>query len=117
MDGPADPLEEEVLRLYREPVIGAGYGNTYGEANIQNLVKKYRDLGEADMRRMTEMLTAFSRSGDLASSYVSVGALHALGKKDAVAAAYEWAKSQDDPAMFAHHFDIGKSIADHFAGH
>lgn len=116
MDGSAGPLEEEVLRLYREPVIGVSYGNTYGEENIQNLVKKYRSLEEAGMRRMTEMLTEFSRSGDLASSYVSVGALHALGKKDAVEAAYEWAKTQDDPALFAHHFDIGKSLADHFVG-
>ena len=37
-------LEEEILKLYREPGIGASYQNTYGEMNISNLIGKYRQL-------------------------------------------------------------------------
>ncbi|OGW29294.1 MAG: hypothetical protein A3K09_02530 [Nitrospinae bacterium RIFCSPLOWO2_12_FULL_47_7] len=110
-------LTEEILRLYREPVIGGGYGNMYGEENIQNLVKKYRSLNPNDMQLMTELLVGYSKSNDLASSYVSVGALHALGMDSEVADAYEWAQNMEDANMFRRHFDIGKSIADHFIGH
>ena len=37
-------LEEEVLELYRSPIIGASYNNTFGEENIQSLVEKCRNL-------------------------------------------------------------------------
>lgn len=116
MDENANSLEEEILRLYREPIIGANYGNTYGEENIQNLAKKYRSLGEAGRRAMTGLLVDYSKSSDLASSYVSVGVLHALGMRAEVEEAYEWAKSLEDPNMFTRHFDIGKSLADYFVG-
>ena len=112
----ANLLKEGVLRLYREPVIGAGYGNTYGEENIKNLVKKYRSLNPADMQVMMDLLVDYSKSSDLASSYVSVGVLHALGMSSKVDEAYEWAKTMEDSNTFKSHFDIGKSLADHFIG-
>ncbi|SVC61551.1 uncharacterized protein METZ01_LOCUS314405, partial [marine metagenome] len=31
-------LEEEILDLYRSPIIGASYNNTFGEENIKSLV-------------------------------------------------------------------------------
>ena len=45
-------LEEEVLELYRSPIIGASYNNTFGEENIQSLVEKCRNLDEKKMRIM-----------------------------------------------------------------
>ncbi len=107
-------LEEEVLRLYQEPAIGATYANTYGEENIRNLVEKYRGLDESSMQEMLEMLRRFSRSADLTTCFITVGVLHALGKNDDVQEAYRWAKTHDDPTRIISHFDIGKSVADHF---
>lgn len=107
-------LEAEILDLYREPVIGSGYANTYGEQNLVALVDKYRSLSTNDMGFMAEMVTAFSTSTDLSASYISVGVLHALGMKGEVDAAYAWAQTQEDAKSIAHHFDIGKSLADHF---
>ena len=112
----ANILKEDVLRLYREPVIGGGYGNMYGEENIKNLVKKYRSLNPTDMPLMMELLVDFSKSNDLSASYVSVGVLHALGMKNKVDEAYEWAKTATDSKLIASHFDIGKALASHFIG-
>ena len=105
-------LEEEILHLYQEPGIGASYTNTYGEENIQNLVGKYRNLREQEA--MMDMLIRFSRSTDLATCFISVGVLHALGKSEDVQEAYRWAKTQEDSARIINHFDIGKSVADYF---
>lgn len=105
---------EEILHLYQEPGIGASYSNTYGEENIQNLVGKYRSLKDEDMQEMLEMLIRFSQSSDLATCFVSVGVLHALGKNEAVQEAYQWAETQEDSAQIISHFDIGKSVADYF---
>ena len=88
--------------------------NSYGEENIQSLVNLYRGLDEKGMRQMMEMFADFSKSGDLATSYISVAVLHALGMKDKVNAAYQWAQSQDDAISLARHFDIGISLADYF---
>jgi hypothetical protein len=107
-------LEEEILHLFQEPGIGASYTNTYGEENIQSLVKKYRTLKDEGMQKMLEMLIRFSQSSDLATCYVSVGVLHALGKNEDVQEAYRWAKTLEDPAHIISHFDIGKSVADYF---
>ena len=107
-------LEEEVLHLYQEPVIGSGYNNTYGEENLVNLVKKFRSLESEQMEYMKTMIVTFSQSDDLASSYISVGVLHALEMSDHVERAYQWAQQRDDAHMFVSHFDIGKSLADHF---
>ena len=109
----ASLLKEEILRLYREPVIGSGYGNMYGEENIKNLVKKYRSLNPTDMLLMMELLVAYSKSSELSASYVSVGVLHGLGMKNKVADAYEWAKTTADFKLFASHFDISKLLANH----
>jgi hypothetical protein len=105
-------LEEEILHLYQEPGIGASYTNTYGEENIQNLVGKYRNLSEQDA--MMDMLIRFSQSTDLATCFISVGVLHALGRVEDVEEAYRWAKTQEDSARIINHFDIGKSVADYF---
>ena len=105
-------LEEEILHLYEEPMIGATYTNTYGEENIQNLVQKYRSLKEP--MQMLEILIRFSQSTDLATCFISVGVLHALGKNEYVQKAYRWAKTQEDSARIISHFDIGKSVADYF---
>ena len=105
-------LEEEILHLYQEPGIGASYANTYGEENIQNLVGKYRSLSEQDA--MMDMLIRFSQSTDLATCFISVGVLHALGKVEDVEEAYRWAKTQEDSARIINHFDIGKSVAEYF---
>jgi hypothetical protein len=108
----SNPLEEEILYLYREPMIGATYTNTYGEENIQSLVSKYRSLSEP--KEMLEMLIRFSQSTDLATSFISVGVLHALDKSEDVQDAYRWALTQEDSARIINHFDIGKSVADYF---
>ena len=107
-------LEEDILHLYQEPAIGASYTNTYGEENIRNLVGKYRSLNETSMQKMLEMLIRFSQSSDLATCFISVGVLHALGKNEDVQEAYRWAETQEDPARILSHFDIGKSVADYF---
>ena len=70
-------MKEEILHLYQEPAIGASYTNTYGEENIRNLLSKYRSLDNAGMQQMMEMVVNFSQSTDLATSFVSVGVLHA----------------------------------------
>lgn len=114
MNEHVDLLKESVLLLYREPALGGM--NAYGEVNLKNLVKKYRGLDAEGMRTMMELLVTFSKSEDLASSYISVGVLHALGMKDQVAEAYEWIKNKVDSGVFASHFDIGISLADHFIG-
>ena len=107
-------LEEEVLRLYREPIIGASYSNTFGEENIKNLVNMYRELEEEKMKSMLTFLVSFSKSSDLATSFVSVGVLHALGMKNELDDAYQWAQGLDEKERFLHHFDIGKSLAEYF---
>ena len=107
-------LEEEILRLYREPIIGASYSNTFGEDNIKNLVNMYRELDEEKMRIMRTFLVAFSKSSDLATSFVSVGVLHALGMKNELDDAYQWAQGLDEKERFLHHSDIGKSLAEYF---
>ena len=107
-------LEEEVLELYRSPIIGASYNNTFGEENIQSLVEKCRNLDEKKMRIMQGLVVSYSKSPDLATSFVSVGVLHALGMSREVEDAYQWAQSLDDKEKFFHHFDIGKSLAEYF---
>ena len=107
-------LKEDILHLYREPAIGSSYTNIYGEENIQLLVGKYRSLNEPGMQEMLEMLIRFSQSTDLATCFISVGVLHALGKNEDVQEAYRWAETQEDPARILNHFDIGKSVADYF---
>ena len=107
-------MEEETLRFYREPAVGSSNSNSYGEENIKNLVNQYRGLDEEGMRRMLEMVADFSKSGDLATSYISVAVLHALGVQEKVREAYEWAQTQEDKNSFTRHFDIGISLADYF---
>jgi len=114
MDTNYRTLEEDILRLYREPIVGANYNNTYGEENLINLVNKYRSLSPEEMKFMQELVAGYSQSPDLASSYVSVGVLHALGFSQQVEAAYAWAQTQDNSGHVTSHFDIGKSLADHF---
>jgi len=104
-------LEEDVLDLYRSPIIGASYNNTYGEENIKSLVEKFRSLDKEKMRIMQNLVVSFSKSPDLATSYVSVAVLHALGMSKDV---YLWAKGLDESETFIHHFDIGKSLAEYF---
>ena len=108
-------MEEEILHLYQEPGIGASYTNTYGEENIRNLLKKYHSLDAIGMEKMMEMVLNFSQSTDLATSFVSVGVLHALGQGEGVAEAYRWANSQEDAKRIISHFEIGKSVADYFS--
>ena len=110
----ATTLEEEVLELYNSPIIGATYNNTFGEKNIKNLVEKCRDLDEQKMRIMRGLVVSYSKSPDLATSFVSVGVLHALGMSREVEDAYQWAQGLDDKEKFFHHFDIGKSLAEYF---
>ncbi|MGV7219925.1 MAG: hypothetical protein ACQ9MH_00210 [Nitrospinales bacterium] len=114
MSGLSKDKEEEALRLYREPAVGSSNSNSYGEENIQNLVGLYQSLDESGKNQMKEMVTDFSKSGDLATSYISVAVLHALGMKDSVSEAYEWAKTQDEAISYSRHFDIGISLADYF---
>jgi hypothetical protein len=114
MNGMGKDKEEEALRLYREPAVGSSNSNSYGEENIQNLVNLYQDLDELGRNQMKEMVTDFSKSGDLATSYISVAVLHALGMKSSVSDAYEWAKTQDEAISYSRHFDIGISLADYF---
>ena len=108
-------MKEEILHLYQEPAIGASYTNTYGEENIRNLLSKYRSLDNAGMQQMMKMVADFSQSTDLATSFVSVGVLHALGENEVVAEAYQWANTQEDAKRIINHFDIGKSVADYFS--
>ncbi|NIP99410.1 MAG: hypothetical protein GWM98_02500 [Nitrospinaceae bacterium] len=114
MSAEREHLKEEVLRLYREPIVGANYTNTYGEENLVNLVNKYRSLAPGDQDFMKGLVIDYSQSPDLASSYVSVGVLHALSMDDQVQNAYRWAETQENSRQITHHFDIGKSLADHF---
>jgi hypothetical protein len=108
------PLEEEILDLYRSPIIGASYNNTYGEENIKSLVEKFRELDEQKNQIMKDLVVSYSQSPDLATSYVSVAVLHALGMSKKVQEAYLWAKGLDESETFTHHFDIGKSLAEYF---
>tara|TARA_B100000686_G_C16616173_1_gene876572 strand:- start:405 stop:749 length:345 start_codon:yes stop_codon:yes gene_type:complete len=108
-------LEKKILHLYQEPGIGASYNNTYGEENIQSLVNEYRKLDGLFMQEMMDMVIGFSQSNDLATCFISVGVLHALGKNEEVQNAYQWAELQEDSAQIISHFDIGKSVADYFA--
>ena len=110
----ATTLEEEVLELYNSPIIGATYNNTFGEENIKNLVEKYRGLDEEEMKMMRDWVISYSKSPDLATSFVSVGVLHALGMSREVDEAYLWAQGLEDKDRFIHHFDIGKSLAEYF---
>ena len=107
-------LEEEILELYRSPIIGASYNNTYGEENIKSLVEKFRVLDEQKSQIMQDLVVLYSKSPDLATSYVSVAVLHALGMSKNVQEAYLWAKGLDESETFIHHFDIGKSLAEYF---
>jgi len=107
-------LDEEIIRLYQEPAIGSGYSNMYGEENLLRLVGKYRRLGSTDQARMRELVVSYSESADLASSFISVAVLHALGMDSAVQRAYRLAEGRDDAESFQRHFDIGVSLADHF---
>ncbi len=108
-------LEDEVSELYEEPGIGASNINTYGEENIRSLLEKYKGLDQSDSEVMLKMIQEFSLSEDLASSFVSVAVLHALGKSEDVQKAENMAKKRNDPDLFLNHFEIGKSIADYFA--
>ena len=115
MSKPALTFQEEILDLYRLPNIGATYTNAFGEENIKNLVEKYRSLDEEKMRVMRDLITSYSKSPDLATSFVSVGVLHALGMSQEVEEAYRWAQGLDEKERFIHHFDIGKSLAEYFS--
>ena len=115
MSEPLSTFQEDVLNLYHLPNIGATYTNTYGEENIKNLVEKYRSLDEEKMQIMRDLITTYSKSPDLATSFVSVAVLHALGMRREVEEAYHWAQGLDDKERFVHHFDIGKSLAEYFA--
>ena len=108
-------MEEEILRLYQEPGIGASYTNTYGEENIRNLLNMYHSLDDAGMQQMIKMVLNFSQSTDLATSFVSVGVLHALEQNEGVAEAYRWANTQEDDQRIISHFEIGKTVADYFS--
>ena len=108
-------MEEAILHLYQEPGIGASYTNTYGEENIRNLLNMYYSLDHAGMQQMIKMVLNFSQSTDLATSFVSVGVLHALGQNEGVAEAYRWANTQEDAQRIISHFEIGKSVADYFS--
>ena len=111
-----DSLEEEISLLFSEPGIGATNINVYGEENIRNLVQKYNSLAERDKANMLDLLKSYSRSGDLNSCYISVAVLHALGQLPDVSAAYDWAKTQEDSAMYTRHFDIGVALANYLEG-
>lgn len=108
-----NPLEEEISRLYSEPLIGGGNSNTYGQENIKNLVQKYHSLNGPDNRFMLGLVKGFSKSADLGACFVSVGVLHGLGMQHEVEEAYQWAQTQKDAQLYISHFDIGKSIADY----
>lgn len=114
MSGMGKEKEEEALRLYREPAVGSSNSNSYGEENIQSLVNLYQSLDESGRRQMKEMVIDFSKSGDLATSYISVAVLHALGMKSSVSEAYKWADTQDEAISYSRHFDIGISLADYY---
>jgi hypothetical protein len=108
-------MEDEILHLYQEPAIGASYTNTYGEENIRNLLNKYHSLDNEGRQQMMKMVVNFSQSNDLATSFVSVGVLHALRQNEGVAEAYRWANTQEDAERIISHFEIGKSVADYFS--
>jgi hypothetical protein len=107
-------MEEEIQHLYQEPAIGASYTNTYGEDNIRNLLNMYHSLDNEGRQQMIKMVVNFSQSTDLATSFVSVGVLYALGQNEGVAEAYSWANTQEDAERIINHFEIGKSVADYF---
>ena len=107
-------LQEDILNLYQIPNIGATYTNTFGEENIKNLVEKYRSLDKKNMHIMRDLITTYSKSPDLGTSFVSVAVLHALGMGQEVEEAYHWAEGLEDKERFIHHFDIGKSLAEYF---
>ena len=107
-------MEEEILHLYQDPAIGGSYMNTYGEENIRNLLNKYHSLDNEGRQQMMQMVVNFSQSTDLATSFVSVGVLYALGQNEGVAEAYSWANTQEDAERIINHFEIGKSVADYF---
>lgn len=110
-----DSLADEVDRLYREPAIGASYINTYGEENIKQLVARFRSLDEAGMKKMLAQVVGFSQSDDLTACFISVAVLHALGRTGEVEEAYRRVRDREDARTFISHFDIGKSLAEHFA--
>lgn len=114
MSESACTLKEDILGLYSVPIIGASYINTFGEENIKNLVDKYRSLDEENMQIMLDLIVDHSKSLDLATSFVSVSVLHALGMSKEVKEAYQWAQGLDDKEKFFHHFEIGKSLAEYF---
>ncbi|MBT6600359.1 MAG: hypothetical protein HOB32_01670 [Nitrospina sp.] len=107
-------LEEDILDLYRSPIIGASYNNTFGEENIKSLVEKFRSLDKEKMQIMQDLVVSYSKSPDLATSFVSVAVLHALEMPKEVEEAYLWAKGLDENEKFIYHFDIGKSLAEYF---
>jgi hypothetical protein len=74
----------------------------------------YRKLEVEKLVIMRTFLVSFSKSSDLATSFVSVGVLHALDMKKELDDAYQWAQGLDDKERFIHHFDIGKSLAEYF---
>jgi hypothetical protein len=117
MQNRANILEEELLRIYQEPAIGVNYLNSYGEMNIKALVEKYRGLQPDEKDQMLEMVVSFSQSPDLSSSYISVGVLHALGKKSEVEQAYNAARGKENSESIIGHFDIGVSMAEYFFTH
>ena len=106
-------LEEEIISLYNEPIIGASYLNTYGEENIKSLIEKYKKLVGPEKHTMLKSVKGFLKSNDLNYCFVSVAVLHGLGMNKDVEAAYRWAQFQDNPQLFTSHFDIGKSIVEH----
>jgi hypothetical protein len=114
MQNMANILEEELLRIYQEPAIGVNYLNSYGEMNIKALVEKYRSLQPDEQDQILEMVVSFSQSPDLSASYISVGVLHALGKKSEVEQAYKAARAKGNSEIIIGHFDIGVSMADYF---
>ena len=65
MDGMDKDIEDNALRLYREPAVGSSNSNSYGEENIQSLVNLYRGLDEKGMRQMMEMFADFSKSANI----------------------------------------------------
>ena len=75
----------------------------------------YHGLDDAGMQQMIKMVLNFSQSTDLATSFVSVGVLHALEQNEGVAEAYRWANTQEDAQRIISHFEIGKSVADYFS--
>ena len=67
------------------------------------MVEKCRNLDEKKMLIMQGLVVSYSTSPDLATSFVSVSVLHALGMSREVEDAYQWAQSLDDREKFIHH--------------